>query len=416
MRYRMPNCAPARSSRACSTAWRRSSISPGLSLRQPLVREALARGLPVVGDIELFAREAQAPVAAVTGTNGKSTVTTLVAELANAGGRRALAGGNLGEPALDLLERPVPELYVLELSSFQLETTHSLRTVTVDRAQRDARPHGPLRGRLRSTRPPRRASSTAATSPWSTPTTRPCGRCRGPASRCSPSACSRAMPTTRSRPSPAPMIVRRGEPLLPLAAMRLQGLHNAANAMAALAMAEALALPLGAGARGAAAFRRPAASLAVGRRRRRRALRQRLQGHQRRRDARGGRRHGRPAGRHRGRRRQGPGLRRTARRVPRQGAPRRADRTRRRARSSRRSPASARSSAPPTCVPPCGPPTRPRGPATPCCSRRPARASTCSATTPTAATCSPPRSGARRMSASPATRRSTRARPASRAG
>ena len=94
------------------------------------MQEAQRRGLPVVGDIELFAREAEAPIAAVTGTNGKSTVTTLVATLANAGGRRALAGGNLGEPALDLLEQPLPELYVLELSSFQLETTHSLRTAT----------------------------------------------------------------------------------------------------------------------------------------------------------------------------------------------------------------------------------------------------------------------------------------------
>jgi len=94
------------------------------------VQEALERGLPVVGDIELFAREARAPIAAITGTNGKSTVTTLVAELANASGRRAVAGGNLGDPALDLLARPTPDLYVLELSSFQLETTHSLHTVT----------------------------------------------------------------------------------------------------------------------------------------------------------------------------------------------------------------------------------------------------------------------------------------------
>ena len=104
-------------------------ISPGLSLQEPVVREALERGLPVVGDIELFARVAQAPIAAVTGTNGKSTVTTLVAELAIAGGQRAVAGGNLGEPALDLLARATPDLYVLELSSFQLETTYSLRTV-----------------------------------------------------------------------------------------------------------------------------------------------------------------------------------------------------------------------------------------------------------------------------------------------
>jgi len=70
------------------------------------------------------------PIVSISGTNGKSTVTTLVAELAAAGGRRTLAGGNLGEPALDLLEQPRPELYVLELSSFQLETTHTLHTVT----------------------------------------------------------------------------------------------------------------------------------------------------------------------------------------------------------------------------------------------------------------------------------------------
>ena len=84
--------------------------------------------MPIVGDIELFAREAQAPIAAITGTNGKSTVTTLVARMAAAAGKRVLAGGNLGRPALDLLDEPVPELYVLELSSFQLETTQSLRT------------------------------------------------------------------------------------------------------------------------------------------------------------------------------------------------------------------------------------------------------------------------------------------------
>ena len=84
--------------------------------------------MPIVGDIELFAREARAPVAAITGTNGKSTVTTLVARMAEAAGKRVLAGGNLGRPALELLEEPVPELYVLELSSFQLDTTQSLRT------------------------------------------------------------------------------------------------------------------------------------------------------------------------------------------------------------------------------------------------------------------------------------------------
>lgn len=101
--------------------------SPGVALREPFLMSAAARGIPIIGDIELFVRETKAPIAAVTGTNGKSTVTTLVGLMANAAGRRAIAGGNLGRPALDLLNDPVPELYVLELSSFQLETTLSLR-------------------------------------------------------------------------------------------------------------------------------------------------------------------------------------------------------------------------------------------------------------------------------------------------
>jgi len=102
--------------------------SPGVSVREPMLAEALARGLPVVGDIELFAHEARAPIVGITGTNGKSTVTTLVKLMIDACGRRAIAGGNLGRAALDLLEDPVPDFYVLELSSFQLETTRSLAT------------------------------------------------------------------------------------------------------------------------------------------------------------------------------------------------------------------------------------------------------------------------------------------------
>lgn len=84
-------------------------------------------GEEVIGDVELFAREARAPVVAVTGSNGKSTVTMLVQRMLDGAGTRALAGGNIGTPVLDLLARPVPDFYVLELSSFQLETTRSLR-------------------------------------------------------------------------------------------------------------------------------------------------------------------------------------------------------------------------------------------------------------------------------------------------
>jgi len=101
-------------------------VSPGVPLSTPQVAAAQARGVPVVGDIELFARAVEAPVVAITGSNGKSTVTTLVGEMLRAAGWHVGVGGNLGTPALDLLD-PACQAYVLELSSFQLETTHSLK-------------------------------------------------------------------------------------------------------------------------------------------------------------------------------------------------------------------------------------------------------------------------------------------------
>ncbi|WP_275627571.1 UDP-N-acetylmuramoyl-L-alanine--D-glutamate ligase [Pseudomonas sp. 273] len=100
-------------------------VSPGLSLRMPALVEAAARGVRLSGDIDLFARHAKAPIVAITGSNAKSTVTTLVGEMAAAAGKRVAVGGNLGTPALDLLADDV-ELYVLELSSFQLETCERL--------------------------------------------------------------------------------------------------------------------------------------------------------------------------------------------------------------------------------------------------------------------------------------------------
>lgn len=100
-------------------------VSPGVSIREPLIREAASQGIPVLGDIELFAQVVKAPVAVITGSNGKSTVTSLLGEMARAAGRKVKVGGNLGEPALDLLSEGT-ELYLLELSSFQLETTYSL--------------------------------------------------------------------------------------------------------------------------------------------------------------------------------------------------------------------------------------------------------------------------------------------------
>jgi len=100
-------------------------VSPGLAVSTPALQQAAARGVKLSGDIDLFAREARAPIIAITGSNAKSTVTTLVGEMAQAAGRKVAIGGNLGTPALDLLSDDV-ELYVLELSSFQLETTGQL--------------------------------------------------------------------------------------------------------------------------------------------------------------------------------------------------------------------------------------------------------------------------------------------------
>ncbi len=102
-------------------------VSPGIPLNDPFVQRVRKTDVELIGDIELFVRAAQAPVVGITGSNGKSTVATLYARMAEASGKRVGLGGNLGTPALELLEKEVPDLYVLELSSFQLESTHSLQ-------------------------------------------------------------------------------------------------------------------------------------------------------------------------------------------------------------------------------------------------------------------------------------------------
>ncbi|WP_158771174.1 UDP-N-acetylmuramoyl-L-alanine--D-glutamate ligase [Paraglaciecola sp. L1A13] len=101
-------------------------VSPGLSLKTPAIKTAIDAGVKVIGDIELFAMFNTKPVLAVTGSNGKSTVATLAYEMCLAAGKKALLGGNIGIPALELLDKD-SEIIVLELSSFQLETTYTLR-------------------------------------------------------------------------------------------------------------------------------------------------------------------------------------------------------------------------------------------------------------------------------------------------
>ena len=101
-------------------------LSPGVDPRLPEIKAARDAGIEIVGDIELFSRYANAPIIAITGSNGKSTVTTMLAEMAATAGKQVQVGGNLGTPALDLIITPAPDFYILELSSFQLETVESL--------------------------------------------------------------------------------------------------------------------------------------------------------------------------------------------------------------------------------------------------------------------------------------------------
>jgi UDP-N-acetylmuramoylalanine--D-glutamate ligase len=109
-------------------------VSPGVSLNEKVIIKAMANGVKVLSDIDLFACSVNAPIIAITGSNGKSTVTSMLGEMAKEAGRRVAVGGNIGIPALNLLrydsdDENVVELYVLELSSFQLERTSTLNAV-----------------------------------------------------------------------------------------------------------------------------------------------------------------------------------------------------------------------------------------------------------------------------------------------
>ena len=105
---------------------KRVIVSPGIADGDAMMSKARKADVNIVSDIELFVEDADADFVAVTGSNGKSTVTTLLALMCGAAGKQALAGGNLGQPALDLLAEDKPDLYVLELSSFHLQRTPDL--------------------------------------------------------------------------------------------------------------------------------------------------------------------------------------------------------------------------------------------------------------------------------------------------
>jgi UDP-N-acetylmuramoylalanine--D-glutamate ligase len=218
-------------------------VSPGIAPQGPFFDAARARGLPVYGDIELFAHAARAPVVGITGTNGKSTVTALVGAMAQRAGRRTRVGGNLGEPALELLD-PAAELYVLELSSFQLDTTNSLTltaaavlNVSADHLDR----YGSIEAYAASKARIFRRCGTAvvnADDPQVLAMDVPANR----RLRFSLDATSGAEYRLQAHAG-REWLARGNERLLAVDELRLAGRHNAANALAALALGEALELP-----------------------------------------------------------------------------------------------------------------------------------------------------------------------------
>ncbi len=230
-------------------------VSPGVSVAEPLIQAALDRGVPVIGDIELFARAVKAPVVAVTGSNGKSTVVSLVGEMARCAGWRTTVGGNLGDPALDLLDDE-NRLYVLELSSFQLETTHSLEpkvaaVLNVSPDHMDRYPsleaytqakarvyHGAEVGVINRDDERVRAMAGQAD--------RDSGFTLGVPRGTDFGLCER---------DGASWLCRDGKALLPASELRLKGRHNLANALAALALGEASGLPVEAMLEGLCRFR-----------------------------------------------------------------------------------------------------------------------------------------------------------------
>ncbi|WP_426767459.1 UDP-N-acetylmuramoyl-L-alanine--D-glutamate ligase [Erwinia aphidicola] len=215
--------------------------SPGMALAHPSLMAAADAGVEIVGDIELFCREAQAPIVAITGSNGKSTVTTLVGEMAKAAGWQVGVGGNIGLPALMLLAHPA-QLYVLELSSFQLETTTSLRAaaatiLNVTEDHMDRYPLGMQQYRAAKLRIYENAAvcvvnaDDAMTMPV-----------RGADTRCVSFGADVGDYHLNHQQGSIWLRVK-GEKVLNTDEMHLVGKHNYTNALAALALADAVGLP-----------------------------------------------------------------------------------------------------------------------------------------------------------------------------
>ncbi|APZ44507.1 UDP-N-acetylmuramoyl-L-alanine--D-glutamate ligase [Acidihalobacter ferrooxydans] len=226
---------------------KRLIVSPGVSLSSPAIAEARAAGAEVIGDVELFARLNRAPVVAITGSNGKSTVTTLLGAMAQTAQWNVAVGGNLGTPALDLLSEQPQDLVVLELSSFQLEAIESLApraavvlNLSPDHMDRYAsfEAYAQAKGRIYA-----KAEHCVVNRE-----DRPAAALSGHRDCVSfgLDEPQREHDYGLRQHAGAQWFVRGSRPLLPVAGLRIAGRHNLANALAALALGEAAGLPLAA--------------------------------------------------------------------------------------------------------------------------------------------------------------------------
>ncbi len=229
-------------------------VSPGVALDDPAVAAAIDAGVSVCGDIDLFCEAASAPVIGITGSNGKSTVTALLGDMVAAAGRQVAVGGNLGTPALDLLDDSV-ELYVLELSSFQLERAGKLglALATVLNLSPDHMDRHHTLQAYHAAKHRIFLDCEAAVYNREDPLSRPLLADGVPTWSFGLDVPDRRGYGLREHEG-ATWIFREFEPFMPARDVRLVGRHNLANGLAALAMGELLALPAAAMGAALAAF------------------------------------------------------------------------------------------------------------------------------------------------------------------
>ncbi len=219
-------------------------LSPGVAQAEPAIQAALANGVQLSGDVDLFCREAKAPIVAITGSNAKSTVTTLVGLMAERAGLNVGVGGNLGTPMLDLLDEAA-ELYVLELSSFQLETANELRAAaaTVLNVSPDHLDRYPSMQAYYQTKQRIYKGCAVAVENRDDALTQPLlpqGTKRISFGLGKPDLNQYGLLSEAG----VPWLAKGLKPLLSVDEMRIRGAHNQANALAALALGEAVGLPL----------------------------------------------------------------------------------------------------------------------------------------------------------------------------